>query len=66
MPHFTQLPNNVTLSKEGHSVEFHCYAEGQPAPSIQWDKDSVLNGFSFDRYFEYSTISLICSLIVVT
>ena len=50
MPYFTQLPTNVTLSKEGHSVEFHCYAEGQPAPTIQWDKDSVLNGFSFDRY----------------
>ena len=50
MPHFTMLPGNVTLSKEGHSVEFHCRAEGRPLPAIQWDKDSVLNGFPFDRF----------------
>ena len=54
MPHFTLLPSNVTVSKEGQFVHFHCRAEGQPVPSIQWDKDSVLNGYPFDRYYLYT------------
>lgn len=48
-PHFTSLPNNVTFYKEGQKVELHCRANGHPFPTIQWDKDSVMNGFTSDR-----------------
>lgn len=49
-PHFTSLPNNVTFYKEGQKVELHCRANGHPFPTIQWDKDSVMDGFTSDRF----------------
>ena len=50
MPHFTSLPDNITFTKEGTTVELSCRADGQPTPTIQWDKDSVMNGFTSDRF----------------
>ena len=49
-PNFTSLPSNVTFAKEGEKVELNCRATGQPVPTIQWDKDSVMDGFTSDRY----------------
>ena len=49
-PHFTSLPNNITFAKEGTKVELHCRADGHPTPTIQWDRDSVMDGFTSDRY----------------
>ena len=31
-------------------MQLHCQADGLPVPTIQWDKDSVLNGFASDRF----------------
>ncbi|XP_060709112.1 peroxidasin homolog [Hemiscyllium ocellatum] len=36
-PQFTILPQDQTII-EGHTVDFHCEAEGNPAPTITWTK----------------------------
>ena len=42
LPHFVSLPDNITNAKAGHTLELHCKAEGEPVPTIQWDKATVL------------------------
>jgi PTK7 protein tyrosine kinase 7 len=42
-------PLNPTEAFEGNAVMIHCIAEGDPKPTIQWDKDSRLNGFDQKR-----------------
>lgn len=42
-PKFTILPDNPTEAIEGYPVMLHCFAEGYPTPTIQWDKDSRMN-----------------------
>lgn len=48
-PQFVSLPENVTFTKPGQKLEFNCQAEGHPVPAIQWDKDSVMDGFPAER-----------------
>ncbi|XP_048453062.1 peroxidasin homolog [Rhincodon typus] len=36
-PQFTILPQDQTII-EGHTVDFHCEAEGNPAPTLTWTK----------------------------
>ncbi|EFX62928.1 hypothetical protein DAPPUDRAFT_50312, partial [Daphnia pulex] len=47
-PKFDFARDNTSTS-EGTKVELHCRAEGYPAPTIQWDRDSVMDGFTSDR-----------------
>jgi hypothetical protein len=48
-PKFSILPQNPTEAKEGHSIMIHCQAYGDPMPTIQWDKNNVMNGFDRQR-----------------
>ncbi|XP_043926194.1 peroxidasin homolog isoform X2 [Protopterus annectens] len=36
-PHFTVIPQDKTVI-EGHTVDFHCEAQGSPQPIIAWTK----------------------------
>lgn len=40
-PKFIILPKNPTEGFEGSSVRLDCGAEGDPAPTIQWDNKNV-------------------------
>ncbi|GAB6021777.1 hypothetical protein CHUAL_004354 [Chamberlinius hualienensis] len=48
-PKFTVKPSN-TEAYEGYPVVLHCKAYGDPQPTIQWDKNSILNGFDAKRF----------------
>lgn len=41
-PKFSVLPKNSSEAVEGYSVMIDCAAEGDPKPTIQWDKNSVM------------------------
>lgn len=49
-PKFTIRPSNPTEAVEGYSAILHCEAEGDPKPTIQWDKDSRMNSFNDSRF----------------
>ncbi|XP_076306056.1 inactive tyrosine-protein kinase 7-like isoform X2 [Tachypleus tridentatus] len=49
LPTFTVRPAE-TIAYEGYPIMLHCKATGDPQPSIQWDKDNVLNGFDKKRF----------------
>lgn len=49
MPRFTVQPS-ATRAVEGYSAMLHCKATGDPAPTIQWDRNNVLNNFDPQRY----------------
>ncbi|KAL1485994.1 hypothetical protein MTO96_031585 [Rhipicephalus appendiculatus] len=49
MPRFTVQPS-TTRAVEGYSVMLHCKATGDPSPTIQWDRNNVLNNFDPQRY----------------
>jgi hypothetical protein len=40
-PKFVLLPKNPTEGYEGYPVLLNCTAEGDPAPTIQWDNKNV-------------------------
>uniref|UniRef100_T1JEN9 Receptor protein-tyrosine kinase n=1 Tax=Strigamia maritima TaxID=126957 RepID=T1JEN9_STRMM len=48
-PKFTVRPIDVQ-AYEGYPVVIHCRAYGDPLPTIQWDKNSVVNGFDQKRF----------------
>lgn len=48
-PKFTVAPVN-TEAYEGYSSMLHCQADGDPKPTIQWDKNGALNGFDQKRF----------------
>lgn len=65
-PNFTSLPNNITLTQEGRTVELHCIAVGSPVPTIQWDKDSVMDGFTSKRYlYTFVTLRILFLIILL-
>ncbi|XP_034234666.1 inactive tyrosine-protein kinase 7-like isoform X2 [Thrips palmi] len=41
-PKFIVLPKNPSEAVEGYSVMIDCAAEGDPKPTIHWDKNSVM------------------------
>lgn len=43
------LPQNPTDGFEGYPVIMDCIAEGDPKPTIQWDKNTVMNDFDQKR-----------------
>ncbi|XP_015603298.1 inactive tyrosine-protein kinase 7 [Cephus cinctus] len=49
-PKFTIKPEDPTESIEGYPVMLHCAAEGDPKPTIQWDKDSRMNNLNSPRF----------------
>ena len=48
-PHFKVHPQNAT-AYEGYPVMIHCVANGDPEPTIQWDKNSKVNSFDLNRF----------------
>ncbi|KYN01458.1 Tyrosine-protein kinase-like 7, partial [Cyphomyrmex costatus] len=57
-PKFTVQPQNPTEAIEGYPVMLHCAAEGDPKPTIQWDKDSRMNNLDNPRFEVLSNGSL--------
>ncbi|XP_049818560.1 tyrosine-protein kinase-like otk isoform X2 [Aethina tumida] len=49
-PKFTLLPKNPTEVIEGQPVALDCVVEGDPKPTIQWDKNSKMNDFDSTRF----------------
>ncbi|KAF5297401.1 hypothetical protein FQR65_LT01332 [Abscondita terminalis] len=49
-PKFTVLSQNPTEAIEGFSVMLHCVAEGDPKPTIHWDKNLQMNDFNLSRF----------------
>ena len=49
-PKFTIQPQNPTEAIEGYPVMLHCAAEGDPKPTIQWDRDSRMNNLNNSRF----------------
>lgn len=48
-PKFSVLPKNPTEAIEGFSVMIDCIVEGDPKPTIQWDKNLKMNDFDKSR-----------------
>lgn len=57
-PKFTIQPQNPTEAIEGYPVMLHCAAEGDPKPTIQWDKDSRMNNLNTARFEMFPNGSL--------
>ncbi|XP_054284012.1 inactive tyrosine-protein kinase 7-like isoform X2 [Macrosteles quadrilineatus] len=58
-PKFVVLPQNPTDAFEGYPVIMDCIAEGDPKPTIQWDKDTVMNDFDQRRFHVLDNGSLL-------
>ena len=54
-PKFLVTPRNPTDAVEGQSVLIDCQAHGNPKPTIQWDKETDLNGFDHNRLVKIHT-----------
>lgn len=48
-PKFSVLPKNPTVAVEGSSVMIDCVVEGDPKPTVQWDKNLKMNDFDHSR-----------------
>jgi len=48
-PKMKVRPMNTTTI-EGHSIMLHCVATGDPAPTIQWDRNNKVDGFDLKRF----------------
>jgi len=48
-PRFKVRPVNTT-AVEGHAVMLHCVATGDPAPTIQWDRNNKVDAFDLQRF----------------
>lgn len=48
-PKFSIAPKNPTEATEGHPIMIHCVVEGDPKPTVQWDKNLRMNDFDFTR-----------------
>lgn len=56
-PKFIVRPENTT-AVEGLEIMLSCVAEGDPKPTIQWDKNSRMNNLNDDRFVTYPNGSL--------
>lgn len=57
-PVFKIFPRNQQV-KEGTRVMFHCMADGDPKPTLKWDKDYRINGFDLNRFVQLSNGTLV-------
>ncbi|XP_074038499.1 tyrosine-protein kinase-like otk isoform X2 [Leptinotarsa decemlineata] len=60
-PRFNTLPKNPTEAIEGQSVSIDCVVEGDPKPTIQWDKNLKMNDFDLARFKVLSNGTLLIS-----
>ena len=49
-PKFRVLPDNPTEAIEGFPIVLHCAADGDPKPTIKWDRNSNFSGFDQRRF----------------
>ncbi|XP_029681073.1 inactive tyrosine-protein kinase 7-like [Formica exsecta] len=49
-PKFTIQPQNPTEAIEGYPLMLHCAADGDPKPTIHWDRDSRMNNLEDPRF----------------
>lgn len=56
-PKFVVRPENTT-AVEGLEIMLSCVAEGDPKPTIQWDKNSRMNNLNDDRFVTFTNGSL--------
>ncbi|XP_021932261.1 inactive tyrosine-protein kinase 7-like isoform X2 [Zootermopsis nevadensis] len=49
-PKFRVYPQNPTEAYEGYPVMIHCIAEGDPKPTVKWDRNSNFSGFDRSRF----------------
>jgi PTK7 protein tyrosine kinase 7 len=49
-PKIVVKPENVTKAYAGYPLTMHCQADGEPTPTVQWDKNGILNGFDPRRF----------------
>ncbi|XP_063911044.1 tyrosine-protein kinase-like otk [Zophobas morio] len=49
-PKFSVQPKNPTEATEGQSVTIDCVVEGDPKPTIHWDKNLKMNDFDQSRF----------------
>ena len=49
-PRFLVTPKNPTEATEGEVLIIDCRAEGDPVPTISWDRNSIMNGFDPHRF----------------
>lgn len=40
----------MTEATEGQPLMLHCMADGDPRPTIRWDKNGEMNGFDSQRF----------------
>lgn len=48
-PKFRVYPQNPTEAYEGYPIMIHCIADGDPKPTIKWDRNSNFSGFDRNR-----------------
>ncbi|ODN06678.1 Tyrosine-protein kinase-like otk [Orchesella cincta] len=58
-PKFSVVPKNPTEVLEGKSLLIDCKAYGIPMPTIQWDKNNIMNGFDRERFQVFENGSLL-------
>lgn len=64
-PKFTVLAQNPTEAIEGFSVMLDCTAEGDPKPTIHWDKNLKMNDFNRSRSVLSVTYTIVSLSIII-
>ena len=55
-PKFRVYPKNPTEAYEGYPIMIHCIADGDPKPTIKWDRNSNFSGFDRNRWLETKNV----------
>ena len=55
-PKFRVYPQNPTEAYEGYPIMIHCIADGDPKPTIKWDRNSNFSGFDRSRWLETKNV----------
>ncbi|XP_059479817.1 inactive tyrosine-protein kinase 7-like [Neocloeon triangulifer] len=65
-PKFIVVPQNPMEAVEGNPVMFHCVVEGDPKPTVQWDKDTKINSFDKKRITVLENNTLLISEVIAS